>query len=324
MAVNNGAAFAHFGRQDITTQISVTTNQPLKQKFPTDSDISSQSAIYRFPDSTNQNRSSHSRKLTANQFVSNMAKSANQNTSSHSRKLSTNQFGSNKAIPQYSGVLSTSQIRADIVNIGNNLNPNVNALNLRTNTNLLPSFSEPQPRNVITSRARTTPSNDILIYPQEVMTKRDQTRVGGSYRSHNIPVVSKNYPLQQSNNVQSGGPGTYAGTNGNLPNQPTSSSQQRPITLLTYNKRNGDAFNANHGFQDVYVHEDNTNVEYDLITPEISYSFDTATKITPHDKSSVQKTLAYQNEVVDDDRRVVVPTRKENEQLPASKNIYFC
>ena len=270
-------------------------------------------------------------------------KTTNRTKSSYSGQLTAKHLGSNKVIPQGivnrvvsdraspegqgAGVLSTNQIGAEIVNFGNRLNPNVNAIN----TNTLPSYDRSQSRNVRKPLVRTLQSKDILIYPQVVVIRGNANGGSNSQNgSHDISFPSHSYPPMQQpksnmNNypkhriVQSGGSEQYSGNTGNSAALSQPKSSQRSIVLLSNHKRSGDAFNRKHDFQDIYAQEDNADVEYDLISPEVSY-FDTATKITPHERANDQKSLVYQNEVVND--RKVGP-RKQNVQPLESKIINF-
>ena len=323
--VSNGIAVALFGLQDETTHISNSTKDHLKLKFPPDSDISSQMAIYRFTET----------------------ESANQNASSKSGKLLTNQIGTGRVIQRDADDVSTNQMGSGNINFGNNLNADVDALNVRTKSHIIPEVTPSHSRNAIHTKTRMLRSNDNFIYPQDVVNKRENSDAALYVPSGSKKASRKNpfkHPTEANyvNNVnsyprhtttKSNRNGKYAIRTGtekvptllnNYNSHPRRS--QGPATLATRNK-NAEDKDFKNGFQGVYVRQDNADTAYDPITSEISYLYETATKTVPHRGCGTRKrtedSINYQNEMAND-REVLNELLKQTQgphYLPASKNI---
>ena len=287
--MHSGVAFAHFGIPDTTTQITVTSKEHLKRKFPPDSDISSENAIYRFPE---------------------MELSSQNRGDATSKSLGLNHFTENNSDKSRTEVFSKNKIGRENVHFGKNLNLNVKSVRKKV-----------KPRKTSRKLTQTQPSKDLLIYPQEVVTKRENVNT----LSHQQPT-HKNY----ANNVNGYSNQSFVQSNGyvrqysGVPNEANSNHEgrsERPNIFLPDNERNKDSLNVKQN-----IHEDSVDAEYDLANPQVSYSYETATKRSPVQSSRVQKGGTYDNQGVDDREaeRINKPV-KEQHQVSQSKCIEnFC
>ena len=284
-AVHSGVAFAHFGIPDTTTQITVTSKEHLKRKFPPDSDISSENAIYRFPE---------------------MEMSSQNRSDATSKSLGLNHFTENNSDKSRTRVSSKNKIGRENVHFGNNLNLNVKSVRKKA-----------KPRKVPKKSTQTQISKDILIHPQEVVTKRENVNT----LSHQEPS-HKNY----ANNVNGYSNQSFVQSNGYLrqysgvPNEVNSNPEgrsERPNIFLPANERSQDALDVNQNIQ-----RDNVDADYDLANPQVSYSYETATKRSPVQSSRVQKGGTYDNQGVDDrETEGINKPVKEQHQVSQSKCI---
>ena len=74
------------------------------------------------------------------------------------------------------------------------------------------------------------------------------------------------------------------------------------------------------------IQRDNVDADYDLANPQVSYSYETATKRSPAQSSRVQKGGTYDNQGVDDrETEGINKPVKEQHQVSQSKCIEnFC
>ena len=282
-------AFAHFGIPDTTTQIAVTSKEHLKRKFPPDSDISSENAIYRFPE---------------------MEMSSQKGSGATSKSLGLNHFTENNSDKSRTGVFSKIEIERQNVHFGKNLNLNVKSVRKKA-----------KPRKASRKSTQTRPSKNILTYPQEVVTKRKNVNT----LSHQEPA-HKNY----ANNVNDYSNQSFVQSNGYLSqysgvtndaNSNREGLSERPSIFLPGNEGNKDSLDVKQNIQ-----QDNVYAEYDLTNPQVSYSYETATKRSPVQSSRVQKGGTYDNQGVDDrETEGINKPVKEQHQVSQSKCIEnFC
>ena len=281
-AVNSGVAIAHFGVPDTTTQITVTSKAHLKETFPPDSDISSESAIYRFPE---------------------MEMSSRKGSGSNSKSLGLHHFTQNNAIKLRSGVFLKEKTGRENVHFGDNLNLNVKSVRKKA-----------RPRKTSRKPTQTVPTENISIHPEEVVAERNDEHLSSysNRKGENVNNVSHQESTHKNhaNNVNDYSKQSFVSSNeysnnqySGTPNEANSNhgaKSGRPDIFLPGNERSKDVLTVKQNSQDIYVQQDHVDSEYDLVNPQVSYSYETATKISPVQKSRVQESGAYHNEGADD------------------------
>ena len=177
-----------------------------------------------------------------------------------------------------------NKIGPENVHFGNNLNLNVKSVRKKA-----------KPRKASRKSTQTRPSKDLLIHPREVVTKRENVNT----LSHQEPA-HKNY----ANNVNDYSNQSFVQSNGYLSqysgvtndaNSNREGISERPSIFLPGNEGNKDPLDVKQNIQ-----LDNVDAEYDLTNPQVSYSYETATKRSPVQSSRVQKGGTYDNQGVDD------------------------